>query len=252
ENLTWSFRRVPRSGVEQDQLTDLTTYVEGVVLGVTPDRWHWTLDGSGEFSVASARKITTGNLPSERRLLWVELGMHKNVARGYPWILMGDFNVALNLEVVMGADNVEVVGNHVVDVFVSHYQEFLGTNMARDDLHTEDLFSKKISNTTCSNMVRTVSDVEIKAAIFDIGDDRAPGIKEVVSDNQSTFVSGRRISDSILITQELMHNYHRDRGPPRCAFKVDIQKAYDTVDWEFLGAYPQVFWFSSLLIKYNA
>ncbi|GJW39762.1 hypothetical protein Tco_0065607 [Tanacetum coccineum] len=33
ENLTWSFRRVPRSGVEQDQLTNLTTYVEGVVLG---------------------------------------------------------------------------------------------------------------------------------------------------------------------------------------------------------------------------
>ncbi|GJW67387.1 hypothetical protein Tco_0121811 [Tanacetum coccineum] len=38
ENLTWSFRRAPRSGVEQDQLTDLTTCVEGVVLGVTPDR----------------------------------------------------------------------------------------------------------------------------------------------------------------------------------------------------------------------
>ncbi|GJR85530.1 hypothetical protein Tco_0209541 [Tanacetum coccineum] len=219
------------------------------------------------------RQTLKRNLPSERRLLWVELGMHKNVVRGYPWILMGDFNVALNLEVVMGADNVEVVGNHVADVFVSHYQEFLGTNMARDDLYTEDLFSKKISNTTCSNMVRTVSDVEIKAAMFDIGDDRAPGpdgytsaflkkswdivgndvcnavrdfftngqllkeinhtfialipkiiegIKEVVSDNQSAFVLGRRISDSILITQELMNNYHRDRGPPRCAFKVDI------------------------------
>ncbi|GKG20701.1 hypothetical protein Tco_0380502 [Tanacetum coccineum] len=55
ENLTWSFRRAPRSGVKQDQLTDLTTYVEGVVLGVTPDRCYWTLDGSGEFSVASAR-----------------------------------------------------------------------------------------------------------------------------------------------------------------------------------------------------
>ncbi|GKG07133.1 hypothetical protein Tco_0330102, partial [Tanacetum coccineum] len=33
---------------------------------------------------------------------------------------------------------------------------------------------------------------------------------------------------------ELMHNYHLDRGAPRCAFKVDIQKAYDTVDWVFL------------------
>ncbi|GJT28336.1 RNA-directed DNA polymerase, eukaryota [Tanacetum coccineum] len=54
-----------RSGVEQDQLTDLTTYVEGVVLGVTPDRWYWTLDGSGEFSVASARKVFDDNRFSE-------------------------------------------------------------------------------------------------------------------------------------------------------------------------------------------
>ncbi|GKB59883.1 RNA-directed DNA polymerase, eukaryota, reverse transcriptase zinc-binding domain protein [Tanacetum coccineum] len=65
ENLTWSFRRAPRSGVEQDQLTDLTTYVKGVVLGVTPDRWYWTLDGSGEFSVASARKVIDDNRFSE-------------------------------------------------------------------------------------------------------------------------------------------------------------------------------------------
>ncbi|GKD46609.1 hypothetical protein Tco_1271254, partial [Tanacetum coccineum] len=59
-------------------------------------------------------------------------------------------------------------------------------------------------------------------------------LKDLVSPNQSTFVPGRRISDNILLTQEIMHNYHLDRGPPRCAFKVDIQKAYDTVDWDFL------------------
>ncbi|GJW18842.1 protein LAZ1 [Tanacetum coccineum] len=61
------------------------------------------------------------------------------------------------------------------------------------------------------------------------------GVKDVVSENQSAFNPGRNISDNILITQELMHNYHRNRRPPRCAFKVDIQKAYDTVDWRFLG-----------------
>ncbi|GKC41752.1 reverse transcriptase domain, reverse transcriptase zinc-binding domain protein [Tanacetum coccineum] len=60
------------------------------------------------------------------------------------------------------------------------------------------------------------------------------GIKEVVSDNQSAFVLGRHISDNILFTQELMHNYHRNRGPPMCAFKIDIQKAYDIADWNFL------------------
>ena len=28
-----------------------------------------------------------------------------------------------------------------------------------------------------------------------------------------------------------MINYHRDNGPPRCALKVDIKKAYDTISW---------------------
>ncbi|XP_022019087.1 uncharacterized protein LOC110919116 [Helianthus annuus] len=59
-------------------------------------------------------------------------------------------------------------------------------------------------------------------------------LNQIVSINQSAFVPGRKISDNILLTQELMHNYHRNYGPPRCAFKVDIQKAYDTVDWRFL------------------
>nr|GEX90498.1 hypothetical protein [Tanacetum cinerariifolium] len=59
-------------------------------------------------------------------------------------------------------------------------------------------------------------------------------LKLLVSPNQSAFVLGKSITDNILLTQELMHNYHLDRGPSRCAFKVDIQKAYDTVDWGFL------------------
>ena len=51
-------------------------------------------------------------------------------------------------------------------------------------------------------------------------------IPDIISPSQSAFVQGRSISDNVLITQELMLNYHRDIGPPRCALKVDIMKAY--------------------------
>nr|GEY45699.1 hypothetical protein [Tanacetum cinerariifolium] len=76
------------------------------------------------------------------------------------------------------------------------------------------------------------------------------GVGEVVSENQSAFIPGRRISDNILITQELMHNYHRNTGALWCAFKVDIQKAYDTVDWRFLECILKYFGFPLVMINW--
>ena len=56
-------------------------------------------------------------------------------------------------------------------------------------------------------------------------------IPDIISLSQSAFVQGRSIADNVLITQDLMLNYHRDIGPPRCALKVDIMNAYDTISW---------------------
>ncbi|GJV85890.1 putative RNA-directed DNA polymerase [Tanacetum coccineum] len=192
------------------------------------------------------------------------------------WLDVGDSNSAYfhktvkssqqrsRIDVITNGDNVVVTGNNVPDVFVAHYESFLGTHMACADLDTTGLFNKHVSEMSNSNMVRLVTNEEIKRAMFDIGDTKSPSpdgytsaffkkgwdVVEVVSENQSAFVPGRRISDNILLTQELMHNYHRDKGPPRCAFKVDIQKAYDTVDWHFLGYILKKFGFYHSMIKW--
>ena len=52
----------------------------------------------------------------------------------------------------------------------------------------------------------------------------------LVSVKQSAFVPGRLIQDNLLITQELLKGYGRKNGPKRCALKIDIAKAYDTVN----------------------
>nr|GEX47357.1 hypothetical protein [Tanacetum cinerariifolium] len=79
------------------------------------------------------------------------------------------------IEVVVNSDNIEVSVSHVSKVFVSHYEQFLGTSMECNELNVEGLFSKSISATTSSNMVCGITNDEIKAAMFDISDDKAPG-----------------------------------------------------------------------------
>lgn len=60
-------------------------------------------------------------------------------------------------------------------------------------------------------------------------------LAEVVGPSQTAFLPGRQIVDAVLLTQELLHNYHKKgSGPPRCALKVDLRKAFDTVDWNFI------------------
>ncbi|KAL2248718.1 UNVERIFIED_CONTAM: hypothetical protein Sindi_2345500 [Sesamum indicum] len=47
---------------------------------------------------------------------------------------------------------------------------------------------------------------------------------------KTAFIPGRNIGDNIMLTQEIFSGYNQMRLPPRCALKVDIRKAYDTVD----------------------
>ncbi|GAA0167437.1 hypothetical protein LIER_22373 [Lithospermum erythrorhizon] len=59
-------------------------------------------------------------------------------------------------------------------------------------------------------------------------------LHKIVGPHQTTYVPGRHISDGILLIQELMNGYHSKSGRPRCILKIDIMKAYDSVDWDFM------------------
>nr|GEU47038.1 hypothetical protein [Tanacetum cinerariifolium] len=237
------------------------------------------------------------------------------------WLRDGDSNSAYfhksvksrisqsRIDVITNSEGLIFENEKVGDAFFSHYEVFLGQPGNVSPICTTNLFLNRLDSAAALEMVRDISDQEVKEAMFSMGNDKSSGpdgftaaffkgawdivandvtnavreffingkllkelnhtiialvlkvvspsrvndfrpisccnvlfkciskiianrikesLKVLISVNQSTFVPGRNISDNILLTQELMHNYHLDRRTPRCAFKVDIQKAYDT------------------------
>lgn len=59
-------------------------------------------------------------------------------------------------------------------------------------------------------------------------------LEGVVDNAQCAFIQNRSMAHNILLSQELMLHYTRQYVSPRCAIKLDIHKAYDSLQWEFL------------------
>ncbi|XP_062114537.1 uncharacterized protein LOC133825639 [Humulus lupulus] len=59
-------------------------------------------------------------------------------------------------------------------------------------------------------------------------------LPDLIQQNQGAFVKGRSIAHNIMIFQDLIKNYGRASTSSRCTIKIDLSKAYDTVDWRFL------------------
>jgi len=55
----------------------------------------------------------------------------------------------------------------------------------------------------------------------------------VVDESQSAFLKGRGILDSVLMANEVIEDLRR-RGRSGLCLKVDFEKAYDWVRWEFI------------------
>ena len=60
-------------------------------------------------------------------------------------------------------------------------------------------------------------------------------LPEIISPTQNAFIPGRLITDNILIGYEVFHSmYNKHTRHGSMAIKVDMAKAYDRVEWQFL------------------
>ncbi|GJZ51477.1 RNA-directed DNA polymerase, eukaryota, reverse transcriptase zinc-binding domain protein [Tanacetum coccineum] len=230
-------------------------------------------------------------------------------------VIKGRLNKS-RIETVCNNKGERIEGEKVETEFVTHFKDFLGKVCTVSPIEDSDnLFSKKLTDEEANWMIREDTDKEIKDAMFNIGDNKAPGpdgftstffkkdwgivgndickairefftngkllgkvnatvislvskiptpnkvidyrmiaccnvmykcisevltnrikdaLNNLVNKNQSAFIPGRLIQDNIMLIQEFLMGYNRKIGGKRVAFKIDIQKAYDTINWNFL------------------
>jgi hypothetical protein len=63
-----------------------------------------------------------------------------------------------------------------------------------------------------------------------------PLLQDIIAPNQSAFIPGRLITDNTLIAFECIHSLQRSKDSKGKfgAYKLDLAKAYDRVDWLYL------------------
>ncbi|GJY64314.1 pre-mRNA-splicing factor ATP-dependent RNA helicase DEAH7 [Tanacetum coccineum] len=176
-------------------------------------------------TVIPERKLTEeAEVSYMRRQRMKHHSIHRNERNG---------STRLELETVA-----EVTGNQIQNVFVSHYNAFLGTQAACDELDSEDLFHKKVSDLANENMTKPITNEEIKRAMFGIGDDKARGPDGFTSAffkkgwdvvGQDICKAVRDFFDNGKLLKEVNHTFLAlipKIEVSRCALKLTSKKAY--------------------------
>lgn len=72
-------------------------------------------------------------------------------------------------------------------------------------------------------------------AISKILANRLKGVlPQIIALNQSAFISDCLLMENLLLAMELVKYYHKEEISTKCCMKIDISKAFDSVQWPFL------------------
>lgn len=60
-------------------------------------------------------------------------------------------------------------------------------------------------------------------------------LPNMICPHQSSFVLGRQITSNILVYQEVLHSMKKKQGPVgHMVIKIDLEKVYDRLSWDFI------------------
>ncbi|XP_016679213.1 uncharacterized protein [Gossypium hirsutum] len=79
----------------------------------------------------------------------------------------------------------------------------------------------------------------------------APFVPVLISNSQSAFFTRLSITNNAMLADDLMQGNGRRHFSPRYALKVDLQKAFDSLQWGFLLSILRAQGFPEKFLKWN-
>jgi hypothetical protein len=143
-----------------------------------------------------------------------------------------------------------IVGINVVNAVRDF---FLSGKMHKEVNNSLIVLIPKIQNPTSFNHFRPISlcNVVYKIIAKILVNRLRPLLPKLISPCQSAFVPGRWIAENEVVVQELLHSFKKRKVKGGfLAIKLDLQKAYDKVNWKFLQAVLLNFGFNERFVSW--
>ncbi|CAL1366863.1 unnamed protein product [Linum trigynum] len=141
----------------------------------------------------------------------------------------------------------DVVGASVIEAVCSFFST---SRMLRSFNHTWLTLIPKVDSVENIRQLRPISLCQfVYKVITKIMAERLAGVlPQIVSEGQNAFIKDRQIIDNVLLGHELMHYLKIKKQGKKgyMALKVDMEKAYDRVEWPFLLAVLDKMGFNSI------
>ncbi|XP_074271216.1 uncharacterized protein LOC141595142 [Silene latifolia] len=116
----------------------------------------------------------------------------------------------------------------IEEAFLEFYTDLLGSSKVTSPVHVPTVRTGNlITEQHASILMKPVTHEEIKQCLFSIPSNKAPGPDGF----SSQFFKD---SWSVIGTEDIVRQYKRKFASPRCLIKIDLRKAYDTIEWTFL------------------
>nr|XP_009767270.1 PREDICTED: uncharacterized protein LOC104218471 [Nicotiana sylvestris] len=155
-------------------------------------------------------------LKQKARLKWIKLG---DANTKYFYVVMKDKSQRKQILEIYTDDGVKLATpTSVKEEIVKFYKSLM---------RTVDASLPAINKETIKNGPKFTHEQQLSLCVEKV-------IPNIISEAQTGFIPGRKIADNIILTRELVKAYTRKNTFPRCMIKINLTKAYDSMEWIFL------------------